>query len=196
MASPAWWTWVWANSRSWWWTGKPGMLQSMGLQSRTRLSNWTDSLSDTASQQHLTQPSGFSDTVLFCSLISLFPLQSPLLPLHPLWVSKYWSSNLILYHINYSVLVFIPSLILFPTPLSLFILMTLNIFLMMHMTPKLILSAQASLLNLSLELSWLLYWHVSWAFKTPLFGTFLVTQELGFHTPNAGALGLIPVSGN
>ena len=26
------WTWVWGNSRSWWWTGKPGMLQSMGSQ--------------------------------------------------------------------------------------------------------------------------------------------------------------------
>ena len=25
-------TWVWASSRSWWWTGRPGMLQSMGLQ--------------------------------------------------------------------------------------------------------------------------------------------------------------------
>ena len=35
--------WVWANSSSWWWTGRPGVLQSMGLQSRTRLSelNWT-----------------------------------------------------------------------------------------------------------------------------------------------------------
>ena len=32
MASPTWWTWVWASSRSWWWTGKPGVLQSMGLQ--------------------------------------------------------------------------------------------------------------------------------------------------------------------
>ena len=144
-------------------------------KSRTRLSNWTDSLSDTASQQHLTQPSGFSDTVLFCSLISLFPLQSPLLSLHPLWVSKYWNSNSILYHINCSVLVFISSLILFPTPSSLFIVMTLNIFLMMHMTPKLILSAQPLCWTLNLELSWLLYWHVSWAFKTPLFGTSLVT---------------------
>ena len=27
-----WWTWVWVNSGSWWWTGKPGMLQFMGLQ--------------------------------------------------------------------------------------------------------------------------------------------------------------------
>ena len=26
------WTWVWANSGSWWWTGRPGVLQSMGSQ--------------------------------------------------------------------------------------------------------------------------------------------------------------------
>ena len=26
------WTWVWVNSRSWWWTGQPGVLQSMGSQ--------------------------------------------------------------------------------------------------------------------------------------------------------------------
>ena len=32
MASLTQWTWVWVGSRSWWWTGKPGMLQSMGLQ--------------------------------------------------------------------------------------------------------------------------------------------------------------------
>ena len=32
MALPIQWTWVWANSRRWWWTGKPGMLQSMGSQ--------------------------------------------------------------------------------------------------------------------------------------------------------------------
>ena len=32
MTSPTWWTWVWASSRSWWWTGKPGVLQSMVSQ--------------------------------------------------------------------------------------------------------------------------------------------------------------------
>ena len=32
MASPMRWTWVWVNSGSWWWTGKPGVLQSMGSQ--------------------------------------------------------------------------------------------------------------------------------------------------------------------
>ena len=26
------WTWVWASSQSWWWTGKPGLLQSIGSQ--------------------------------------------------------------------------------------------------------------------------------------------------------------------
>ena len=36
--SPTQWTWVWVHSGSWWWTGRPGVLQSMGSQ----LSNWTD----------------------------------------------------------------------------------------------------------------------------------------------------------
>ena len=32
MASPTWWTWVWASYKGWWWTGKPGVLQSRGSQ--------------------------------------------------------------------------------------------------------------------------------------------------------------------
>ena len=32
MVSLTQWTWVWANSGKWWRTGKPGALQSMGLQ--------------------------------------------------------------------------------------------------------------------------------------------------------------------
>ena len=32
MASPTQWTWAWASPRSWWWTGRPGVLQSIGLQ--------------------------------------------------------------------------------------------------------------------------------------------------------------------
>ena len=32
LASLTRWTWVWAGSGSWWWTGKPGVLQSTGLQ--------------------------------------------------------------------------------------------------------------------------------------------------------------------
>ena len=41
MASLIQWTWVWVSSRSWWWTGKHGVLQSMGLQSHIQLSDWT-----------------------------------------------------------------------------------------------------------------------------------------------------------
>ena len=32
MASPTQWTWVWVSSGSWWGTGRPGVLQSMGSQ--------------------------------------------------------------------------------------------------------------------------------------------------------------------
>ena len=39
MASPTW-TWVWVNSGSWWWTGRPGLLWFMGLQ-RVRC-DWTE----------------------------------------------------------------------------------------------------------------------------------------------------------
>ena len=44
MTSLTQWTWVWASSRRWWRTGKPGVLQSMGSQSQTRLSDWTELL--------------------------------------------------------------------------------------------------------------------------------------------------------
>ena len=40
MASLTQWTWVWVNSGSWWWTGRPGVLQSMASQ---RVSyDWTE----------------------------------------------------------------------------------------------------------------------------------------------------------
>ena len=32
MASSTWWTWVWVDSRSWWWTGRPGVLLFMESQ--------------------------------------------------------------------------------------------------------------------------------------------------------------------
>ena len=46
MASPTQWTWVWASSGRWWWTGRPGVLQSTGLQSHTWLSHWTTTSGD------------------------------------------------------------------------------------------------------------------------------------------------------
>ena len=44
MGSPTRWTWVWVNSRRRWWTGRPGMLQFMGLQ-RVR-HNWATELTE------------------------------------------------------------------------------------------------------------------------------------------------------
>ena len=48
MASPTRWTWVWVNSGSWWWTGRPGVLWFMGSQRvrhvwATEL-NWTEDI--------------------------------------------------------------------------------------------------------------------------------------------------------
>ena len=45
--SPTQWMWVWVSSGSWWWTGRPGMLQSMGSQRvrhdwATELTDWSD----------------------------------------------------------------------------------------------------------------------------------------------------------
>ena len=46
MASLPQWTWVWVNSRSWWWAERPDLLQSMGLQrfghDWVTEVNWTD----------------------------------------------------------------------------------------------------------------------------------------------------------
>ena len=41
MASLTQWMWAWINSRNWWWTGKPGVLQVHGVaKSQTWLSDW------------------------------------------------------------------------------------------------------------------------------------------------------------
>ena len=42
IASATWWAWVWVNSRSWWWIGRPGVLLFMGSQ-RVR-HNWATEL--------------------------------------------------------------------------------------------------------------------------------------------------------
>ena len=49
MASLTQWTWVWASSGSWWWTGKPGILRSTGSQ---RVGyDWVTELKDTAPKE-------------------------------------------------------------------------------------------------------------------------------------------------
>ena len=48
MASLTRWTWVWVNSGSWWWTGRPGVLLFMGRKESdtTERLNWTELMAD------------------------------------------------------------------------------------------------------------------------------------------------------
>ena len=51
MASPTWWTWAWVCFGSWWWTGKPGVLRSLGSQRVGH--NWATELNWTEQRAHL-----------------------------------------------------------------------------------------------------------------------------------------------
>ena len=57
MASPTQWTWVWVNSGSWWWTGRPGRLQSLGSQRVGH--NWVTKLNWCKQSTHWNSPQGW-----------------------------------------------------------------------------------------------------------------------------------------
>ena len=88
MASPTQWTWVWVSSGSWCWTGKPGVLQCMGLQRVKH--DWATELNWLNWTHPLQLPQGRWDV---CSVE--FPLESnptgshflPML-LNPIWTSS------------------------------------------------------------------------------------------------------------
>ena len=65
MASLIQWTWVWANSRRWWRTGKPGLLQFMGLK---RIKH------ELATEQHQSWVRGIHE--LFLQLFSKIKINS------------------------------------------------------------------------------------------------------------------------
>ena len=67
MASPTWWTWVWASCGIGWWTGKPGVLQSLGSQ-RVR-HNWATELNCTRSGEPLGGPA--SEFIISQDIVSL-----------------------------------------------------------------------------------------------------------------------------
>ena len=62
MVSPTQWTWVWAGSRSCWWTGKPGMLPSMGSQRGRH--DWVTALKDTDDSVWCTFLRCFVETII------------------------------------------------------------------------------------------------------------------------------------
>ena len=90
MASPTWWTWVWVGSGSWWWTGNPGVLLSLGSQRvrhdwATEL-NWTEHTSSNFHcRPHILK---FRDSAENCKLVIklIYPFFAPPHPKMPLKV--------------------------------------------------------------------------------------------------------------
>ena len=70
LASLTQWTWVWAGSGNWWWTGKPGVLQSTGSQ---RLSDWTETQRGRKTSRHTWQIDFTSNPILICGRRCLVP---------------------------------------------------------------------------------------------------------------------------
>ena len=88
MASLTQWTWVWVNSRSWWWTGRPRVLQSMGSQRVGH--DWMTELNWTAN--HIVEDcDDTSCTIHTCRLnVSFFPLDSKIHDLIFLFFNDLW----------------------------------------------------------------------------------------------------------
>ena len=89
MASLTQWTWVWVNSGSWWWTGRPGVLQSMGLQRvghdwATEL-NWTedDVIEHRFGKKYVTGSCKSVPPYCWLKKLGCFPVSCPLLTSSP-----------------------------------------------------------------------------------------------------------------
>ena len=76
IASLTWWTWVLASSGSLWWTGKPGVLQSMGLQRVGQ--DWVTELTENG-----------STTLSIWELLSASNTASPDWDLRKIW-TRFW----------------------------------------------------------------------------------------------------------
>ena len=75
MASPTQWAWVWENSGSWWWTGRPGVLWFTGLQRvrhdwATEL-NWTCMKCSHDISNFLEEISSLPHSIVFLYLFAL-----------------------------------------------------------------------------------------------------------------------------
>ena len=70
MTLPTRWTWVWVNAGSWWWTGRPGMLQSMGLQ--TVGHDWVTELNWTECKPSTCHTSLTCPNFLYCLALAVF----------------------------------------------------------------------------------------------------------------------------
>ena len=77
MASTTQWTWVWINSGSWWWTGRPGVLQSDKKSDLTEQLNWTKGDAYiTAHPARLEHPPALSLCSVSTLFLGVFPTKS------------------------------------------------------------------------------------------------------------------------
>ena len=85
MASMIRWTWVWASSWRWWWIGKPGMLQSMGSQSHTQVSNCAELYCGPPGSSVLGDSPGKSTGVVFHFLLQASSPSEPVFLIPVTW---------------------------------------------------------------------------------------------------------------
>ena len=83
--------WVWASSRSWWWTGKPGVLQSMGWQ-RVRY-DWATELNSAVKGKHF-----YSDFIVSSLFRNMVNWMDPVILVNHLTISimLLWFSHSVL----------------------------------------------------------------------------------------------------
>ena len=108
MASPIQWTWTWANSRSWWGTGKPEVLQSMEsrrirhdlVTKKQNISGWCcfslqkDISSHLAFYERMHFPTGFLWQTVFWGW-SQQNLPSHMIFIQWLWYSSHWEMGFV-----------------------------------------------------------------------------------------------------
>ena len=74
MASLTRWTWVWVNSGSWWWTGRPGVLRFMGSQRVGQ--DWATELNWTELQTHLSNTGHLHSGYITMSQVQVLWMQT------------------------------------------------------------------------------------------------------------------------
>ena len=106
MASPTQWTWVWVNSRSWWWTGRPGVLKSMGSQRVgqdwvTEL-NWIELMAILCLALYRTHPSVFQRELHhFTTSLAIYKSSDFFISLPTLVIVSFWYVGLFTWENNY-----------------------------------------------------------------------------------------------
>ena len=74
MTSLTWWTWAWVNFRSWWWTGRPGVLRSWACKESdtTERLNWIELKYLEKYHVYMNDNTGYDDAAIFLKAQPMF----------------------------------------------------------------------------------------------------------------------------